>query len=147
MMRNSVSGKSVLGLTMGDPAGIGPELCLRALREPAVLDQCVPVVFGDAGLLKRIAQSGLPAIDCPVLPLTEWDKRETVTEPSIVDCAAIEAGNIEPGKVSAACGRAGFIFVEQAIRAAMAGKLAGVATAPLNKEALRLSGVPYPGHT
>jgi 4-hydroxy-L-threonine phosphate dehydrogenase PdxA len=50
--------RPILGLTMGDPAGIGPEICLRALREPAVLARCVPVLFGDAGVLERIKKSG-----------------------------------------------------------------------------------------
>lgn len=55
-------GKVKIGITMGDPAGIGPELCLRALREPALLSRCTPVVFGDAGVLSRVADcTGLPA--------------------------------------------------------------------------------------
>jgi len=64
-----------------------------------------------------------------------------------VDCAAIDAAKIKPGKISAACGRAGFIFIESAIRSALAKKIDGVVTAPIHKEALRLSGVEYPGHT
>ena len=51
------SPKPVLGLTMGDPAGIGPELCFRALQHPSVLDRCTPVLFGDAGLLRRMPGS------------------------------------------------------------------------------------------
>ena len=81
----------VLGITMGDPAGIGPELCLRALREPSVLAQCVPVVFGDAAIIKRVAQAGLPAPECPVLSLEQWEKQKAVSGPAIVDCAAVQA--------------------------------------------------------
>src|ERR1019366_4604517 len=55
--RKHMSAKPILGLTMGDPAGIGPEICLRALREPAVLAECIPVLFGDADVLKRVASS------------------------------------------------------------------------------------------
>ena len=58
-IESAMSHKPILGLTMGDPAGIGPEICLRALREPAVLAECVPVLFGDAGVLRRLAESGL----------------------------------------------------------------------------------------
>ena len=54
-----MSPRPILGLTMGDPAGIGPEICLRALSEPSVLAECVPVLFGDAGVLRRLAQKGL----------------------------------------------------------------------------------------
>jgi 4-phospho-D-threonate 3-dehydrogenase / 4-phospho-D-erythronate 3-dehydrogenase len=157
--------RPILGLTMGDPAGIGPELCLRALGDPAVRRRCVPVLFGDAGVLRQLRTvlgkaSGKSAGSSRtrtrakggngigrVVSLAEWKKRRVVNEPLLVDCAAIDAGKIRPGKVSAACGRAGYIFIEQAIRSALGGKLDGVVTAPIHKEALRLSGVRYPGHT
>ena len=139
---------------MGDPAGIGPELCLQALRDPVVLGRCVPVLFGDAGVVKRVRASVLKGSrtskkheSCRVVSLAEWQKIRTVNEPLIVDCAAIDAGKIKPGKISAACGRAGFIFIEQAIQSALAGKIDGVVTAPINKEALQLAGVNHPGHT
>lgn len=51
-----MSAKPILGLTMGDPAGIGPEICLRALREPSVLKMCTPVLFGDVSVLERVAK-------------------------------------------------------------------------------------------
>lgn len=178
-----MNSRPVLGLTMGDPAGIGPELCLRALRDPAVLGQCVPVLFGDAGVLQRFEkEAGLSSSfsfsssssklfesrartrtkdqpahkaaarqseneSCRVVSLAEWEKPGAVTGPLIVDCAAIDAKKIRPGKISAACGRAGFVFIEQAIWSALAKKIDGVVTAPIHKEALRLSGVKYPGHT
>jgi 4-hydroxythreonine-4-phosphate dehydrogenase len=65
----------------------------------------------------------------------------------VVDCAAIQANSIRPGEVSAACGKAAYTYIEQAIQSALAGQIAGVVTAPIHKEALRLSGVPHPGHT
>ena len=158
-----MSAKPILGLTMGDPAGIGPEICLRALREPAVLAECIPVLFGDADVLKRVASSSSSSSSkknhtsstrtrdedelCRVVSLDAWKKLGTVNEPLIVDCAAIDADSIEPGKVSAACGKAGYLYIEQAIRAAMSGQISGVVTAPIHKEALRLSGVNHPGHT
>jgi 4-hydroxythreonine-4-phosphate dehydrogenase len=157
----------VLGLTMGDPAGVGPELCLRALRDPAVLRQCVPVLFGDAGVLQRLDKTLGQSFSSSktgnrtrtrtrtkdenesgrALSLAEWEKLGAVTGPLIVDCAAIDARKIKPGKISAACGRAGFVYIETAIQAALAGKIDGVVTAPIHKEALRLSGVKHPGHT
>jgi 4-hydroxythreonine-4-phosphate dehydrogenase len=155
--------RPILGLTMGDPAGIGPELCLQALGDRAVLRRCVPVLFGDAGVLGRVRKSlgktaaspragsgskvSLKGDGCRVLSLAEWEKTDAVTGPVIVDCAALDAQTIKPGKISAACGRAGFIFIEDAIRSALAKKIDGVVTAPIHKEALRLSGVRHPGHT
>ena len=162
--------KPVLGLTLGDPAGIGPEICLRALREPAVLARCVPVLFGDAVVLERVKKSSSSSFssssskssagnsrtrtrtkdedeNCRVVSLAEFAKLSAITGPLIVDCAALDAATIVPGKVSAACGRAGYDYIEQAIRAALAGKIQGVVTAPIHKEALNLAGVKFPGHT
>ena len=65
----------------------------------------------------------------------------------MVDCAAIAAAKIKPGKISAACGRAGYVYIAHAIQAALAGKVDGVVTAPIHKESLNLSGVKFPGHT
>lgn len=151
----------ILGLTMGDPAGIGSEICRRAFHEPAVLKRCVPVLFGDANVLARMKTSPSflnrkgkartrtedAAENVRVVSPADWKKLSRVTEPLIVDCAAIDAAKIEPGKISAACGRAGYIYIEQAIRAALGGRIDGVVTAPIHKESLNLSGVKFPGHT
>jgi 4-hydroxythreonine-4-phosphate dehydrogenase len=136
----------ILGLTMGDPAGIGPEICLRALQEPAVLEQCVPVVFGDAAVLKRVAHSaGISDVACGVI--SDIDGLFEISEPLIVDCNAVDAAKIVPGVVSAECGRGGYRYIERSIEAALAGKIDGVVTAPIHKESLNLSGVDFPGHT
>jgi 4-hydroxythreonine-4-phosphate dehydrogenase len=140
-----MSAKPILGLTMGDPAGIGPELCLRALREPSVLKICTPVLFGDASVLERISKKALGQL--PVLPAAEFTRVPKNDGPLLVDCGAIDAKAIQPGKVSAACGRAGYRYIERAIHAALAGKIEAVVTAPIHKESLNLSGVKHPGHT
>jgi 4-hydroxythreonine-4-phosphate dehydrogenase len=140
--------RPILGLTMGDPAGIGPEICLRALREPAVLARCTPVLFGGAGVLKRAAQAaGIAGAGCRVVPVSELDEVFEISEPLVVDCGAIDAAKVVPGKISAACGQAAYICIERAIRAALAGKIDGVVTAPIHKESLNLAGVKFPGHT
>jgi len=140
-----MSAKPILGLTMGDPAGIGPEICLRAMHEPSMLKICTPVLFGDVGVLERVAKKSLS--DLPVLREADLFRVSKINRPLIVDCGAIEARKIKPGKVSTACGRAGYIYIERAIRAALAGKIDGVVTAPIHKESLNLSGVKFPGHT
>jgi 4-phospho-D-threonate 3-dehydrogenase / 4-phospho-D-erythronate 3-dehydrogenase len=138
----------ILGLTMGDPAGIGPEICLRALRETSVRERCTPVLFGDPAVLKRVAQSaGIANADCRVAAISDLDEFFEISEPLILDCGAIDAAKIIPGTVSAPCGKAGYSYIEHAIRAALAGKIDGVVTAPIHKESLNLSGVKFPGHT
>ena len=161
------SARPVLGLTMGDPAGIGPEICLRALRDPAVLKRCVPVLFGDATVLARVKSSSSSFSSSSskqrnsrrrtkdeneddkyhIVSPAEFEELQRIDEPLLVNCAAIDAAKITLGKVSAACGRAGYVYIEQAIRAALAGKIDGVVTAPIHKESLNLSGVKFPGHT
>ena len=137
----------VLGLTMGDPAGIGPEICLRALCEPAVQKVCTPVLFGDVNVLKRAANKNFQANSHEVISLAQWNDMGAVQKPLIVDCSAADADSIQPGKISAECGRAAYFYIESAIRSAVDGKIHGVVTAPIHKESLSLSGVKYPGHT
>lgn len=134
-----------IALTLGDPAGVGPELCVRALAEPAVRQRCRPVVFGSAAILRRAAAVlGVPLPE----DLAVWDGQSPAPAgPAVVDCAAPPAEAVVPGRVDAACGAAGYTVITKAIEFALAGRVAGVATAPIHKEALRLAGVPYPGHT
>jgi 4-hydroxythreonine-4-phosphate dehydrogenase len=115
---------------MGDPAGVGPELCLLLLANEALPDICVPVVYGDAAVLRRVAaRLGWPA------PAHD-----------VVDFRAVE-GEIEPGVVSAACGRAAYRYIAAAIDSALSGQVDAVCTAPIHKEALAVAGIGYPGHT
>ncbi|MBX9627690.1 MAG: 4-hydroxythreonine-4-phosphate dehydrogenase PdxA [Gemmataceae bacterium] len=117
---------------MGDPAGVGPELCLRLLADPAVRAFCSPVAYGDLGVLERVAkQLGWPQPD----------------PADINDLGAITAGAFTPGRVTAACGRAAHIYFITAIADACAGAVDAITTAPLNKEALRAAGISEPGHT
>src|SRR4051812_24626083 len=107
-----------IALTMGDPAGVGPELCLRLLAEPNIAAVCTPVIFGDAAVLHQVAaRCDLPA------PAGE-----------VADIPGLDVPFV-PGRVSAACGLAAFRYVEAAIAAALAGEVAAVVTAPIHKEA------------
>lgn len=137
-----------IAVTMGDPAGVGPELCLRLLAETDLTRVCVPVVYGDAGLLKRVAgETGLPC-EAPTLLYEQWSERcRSVNTPTLVDFQAVDAAAIVPGKVDARCGEAAFRYVSAAIEAALAGQVQGVTTGPLNKEALHAAGHRFPGHT
>jgi len=137
-----------IAVTMGDPAGVGPEICLRLLADAAIARECVPIVFGDANVLRRVGERiGLP-LAAPVLAKTEWAaKFASVSTPSILDLAGVDANAVVPGQVSAACGEAAFQYVIASIDAGLAGQVDAVATAPLNKEALHAAGHKYPGHT
>jgi 4-hydroxythreonine-4-phosphate dehydrogenase len=140
--------KPIIAVTMGDPAGVGPEICLQLLANEEVRAIATPVVFGDARLLARCArQTGLPA---PKRILSEIDWAEqcgSIDEPAVLDLFGFDAEDFIPGKVSAKTGAAGYRYVDKSIAAALAGQVAAVATAPLNKEALHAAGITYPGHT
>lgn len=117
---------------MGDPAGVGPEVCLQVMARPDVHDFCEPIVYGDLAVLDAAAEAtGLPNIDLH----------------QVKDFAAIELSEFEPGTVNAATGKAGYTYVAEAIESALAEEIDGVVTAPLNKEALHDAGINFPGHT
>lgn len=121
-----------IAITMGDPAGIGPELCLCLLTSERVRQICSPRVFGDLKLLERVANHlGWPQPDASL----------------VRDHAAINADAVMPGAVAAECGRAAYTYVISAIDEALAGRVDAIATGPLHKEALHAAGVPFPGHT
>jgi 4-hydroxythreonine-4-phosphate dehydrogenase len=133
---------------MGDPAGVGPEICLRALAAPEIRAVCIPVVFGDAAVLKRCAeQTGLPFPEF-VLPHLDWEKSwRSLVRPAVLDLALIDAEQVKPGKVTAETGRASYGYIQAAIDAALADQVAAVTTGPISKEALHAAGYFYPGHT
>lgn len=127
--------KPVLAITMGDPAGIGPEVTVKALQYRDLWDKCIPIVVGDAYVLEDALRfSGfnrtIRSIGKP---------EEAVGEPGTIECVDLHAlapEKYQYGQVSAACGEAAFQYVVKAIEYAQAGRVAGVVTAPINKEAL-----------
>lgn len=140
--------KPLIAVTMGDPAGVGPEICLQLLADADVRTCASPVIFGDARILARCArQTGLP-VPRRIIAEIEWtEKCAAIDEPAVLDVSGFDAEGFTPGIVSARTGAAGYRYVEKSIEAALAGQVAAVATAPLNKEALHAAGIGYPGHT
>src|SRR5262245_4542491 len=92
-----------IAVTMGDPAGIGPEVCLHLLADEAIARQCVPVVFGDAGILRRVAEATNLPLRAPVLSTPEWESGcRGIQRPSVLDLGALASNAVQPGQVSAA---------------------------------------------
>jgi 4-phospho-D-threonate 3-dehydrogenase / 4-phospho-D-erythronate 3-dehydrogenase len=133
-----------IGITMGDPAGIGPEVVLKAVAEEEIRRACIPVIIGDAQLLAHTArtldlQSGYDIVRADE-PFPEH------SEPVIYHLGNI-TGFIEPGIESGAAGKAAGGYIEAAVELCAAGSIDAVATAPINKRALFLGGYSFPGHT
>ena len=138
-----------IAVTIGDPAGIGPEILVKAWRDaPDLMRGCF--VAGDVGTMRRAAQSlaqpGMPALPVAVLeaPVQAW----AVPAHCVPVLQVVQApGDLPLGRVSAEAGRVAGDAVVWAARAALRGEIAALVTAPLHKEALAAAGFPYPGHT
>lgn len=137
-----------VAITMGDPAGVGPEICLLALTNPDIYLACHPFVFGDAAVLVKAAeQIGLEPPE-HVIPWEEWSTHHQHFEkPAVVDIGAMPLEALVPGTVNEQTGRASYEYIVRAIDAALADQVQAVTTGPIHKEALRAAGVQYPGHT
>jgi 4-hydroxythreonine-4-phosphate dehydrogenase len=137
-----------IAVTMGDPAGIGPELCLRLLDDVSVRQRCTPIIFGDAEVLTRVAQQIGAEEPRLIVRCEQWTSAwRALDQPAVLDLRAVSADAVQPGAVSATSGLASYEYVDFAITAALAGQVDAIATGPIHKEAFRAAGIPYPGHT
>jgi 4-hydroxythreonine-4-phosphate dehydrogenase len=135
----------IIAITMGDAAGIGPEIIMRALARAEVYERCRPLVVGDAG---RLGLAG--AANASKLGVNGIDEPEAAQFcVGTVDCVdlGLIPGDLAWGKVSPIAGAAAFRYVERAVALALAQRVDAICTAPLNKEALNAAGHDYPGHT
>ena len=136
----------ILGLTMGDPAGVGPEIIARACTEPAVTTTSRPVVIGSAAIMKEALALVGARLDLHTVGRVA-ECRWAPTTLECLDLANVDAATLPRGTVSAAAGRAAYEYIERAVRLAQAGEIHGIVTAPVNKEALAAAGVRHSGHT
>jgi len=150
---NAVSSRSsdndrrpYLGLTMGDPAGIGPEVVAKALARSEVFRLCRPLVIGSQAVMERTVRSlRLPLRVTGVLAHeTPLGRRGEVP---VVDPLEQPLGRFKIGAVGAHTGAASVAFIKMAVRLAEAGCIDAMVTGPINKEAINKAGYDYPGHT
>lgn len=142
-----------LGVTLGDPAGIGPEVTLKALGH-ARLRRVPAVVIGDETLLRETARR--LRLRCEVVPIAEAALRDGALPPrtrggrpvvAVLPVSRLGAAARRPGKPSVAGGRAAYRYIETAARLACDGAIAGIVTAPINKAWVTRAGFPISGHT
>ena len=117
--------RPTVGITMGDPAGIGPEVIVKALEKGKLDGLCRPVIIGSSSIIRRAGGGRL----------------------SIIDCTEVDLRRVRPGRISRAAGQASAEALRAAVQMALDGQLAAVVTAPICKQALHLGGHPYPGQT
>lgn len=142
------TGRPRIALSVGDAAGVGPELALRCAALPEVQQLCLPILIGPAGVLARVSEQ----LGLPLPPTVEWTVIEARTLSDdqaavVTDVGALPSDQVDPGKFTAATGRASFEAVESAIASAMARQVDAVVTGPIQKEAWHQAGISFPGHT
>jgi 4-hydroxythreonine-4-phosphate dehydrogenase len=135
----------VVAITMGDPAGVGPEIIVKAMADAAIRERARILVIGSAARLRQAAEVvrstlGVAAIGRPA------DARFEADAIDCIDVPGIDA-DLPWGELSAEAGHAAYLYLEKAVQLAMAGEIDAICTAPLNKAALHLAGHLYPGHT
>jgi 4-hydroxythreonine-4-phosphate dehydrogenase len=135
-----------LGVTTGDPAGIGPEISLRAACDPSIRESCRLTLFGDEEILRAQAASLGLAFDFELLPHQALMGKSPLPARSVVHVPA-RRNEISPGVGSPASGEAAAHNIEQCAAACSLGRLDAIVTAPLNKKFLKAAGYAFPGHT
>ncbi|MBI4014236.1 MAG: 4-hydroxythreonine-4-phosphate dehydrogenase PdxA [Candidatus Rokubacteria bacterium] len=141
-----MSSGPILGITMGDPAGIGPEIAVKALADPVVRKAARLLVIGDARVMTEAAR--LARVDLAVRPVARVADATWATDRVEV----LDLGNADPaafavGRVGALCGRAAYEYIERGVTLALAGEIDGIVTGPISKEALAAAGLRHSGHT
>lgn len=139
--------KPIIGITMGDPASIGPELSVRALADPALYEECSPVIIGDITMLER-------AMRIPGMPQLKIRRVQQVSEclfepgtMDVLDMGLCSEETVPVGQISVTAGDAAFQYVKKVIELALAGDVDATVTNALNKEAMNLAGHHFAGHT
>jgi 4-hydroxythreonine-4-phosphate dehydrogenase len=137
--------RPVIALTMGDAAGVGPEIIMKSLAHASLYETCRPLVIGDADRLRRAGQ--IAGVALPVKAVS--DPNEAAFVQGSVDCLdlGLIPSDLPFGQISALAGDAAYRYVARAVELVQEGRADAICTAPLNKEALRAGGHRFPGHT
>jgi len=137
--------KPILGITMGDAAGVGPEIIVKALADQGIYDMCRPVVIGDKKILERAVAATGVAVRCRAI-----DKAaEGGQEFGVIDVIDLDnlPADLPFGKLDKAAGKAAYEYIETAAKLALNQEIHAIVTAPINKEAVNQAGYHFPGHT
>ena len=137
--------RPILGITMGDAAGVGPEVIVKALADVEIYRIARPLVYGDAKMMERAVHIVGAKVHCHAVERPADGHYEEGTI-DVVDLANLPA-DLPFAQVDGRAGRAAYEYIERACADAMHRSIHAIVTAPLNKEALHLGGLNYPGHT
>ncbi len=145
-MKTKGESKPIIAVTMGDPAGIGPEIAVKALSKPDLYDICNPLVIGDLKVLERVSEKLEIRLNFKVAS----SPKEAVYMPGtidVIDLNNIDIDILKIGKASAGSGSASIRYIEKAVEYALRMEVDAVATGPISKKAIQLAGSRHIGHT
>jgi 4-hydroxythreonine-4-phosphate dehydrogenase len=138
-------GKPIVGITMGDPAGIGPEISVKSMASPAIQDLCRPLIIGDARVIRMALRA--EKIELPLRVISSVDEAHGSSVPfHILDTQSADPGKIVVGQPSAVGGKAVFEDVQLAVKLAQKRQISGIAAGPHNKYSVNLAGIPFAGY-
>jgi 4-phospho-D-threonate 3-dehydrogenase / 4-phospho-D-erythronate 3-dehydrogenase len=138
--------RSYIGIPMGDPAGIGPEIVVKALADSKVNEKAKPVVIGDKNTLEQAMVFCNVNLEIKVIENVEdGDYRTGIM--NLIDLNNVDIKKLAIGKVQGMAGKAALDYIKKTTELAMAGKIDAMATTPINKEALKAGNINYIGHT
>lgn len=138
--------KPVIGIPLGDPAGIGPEIVVKALKEESIYKTINPIVIGSKDVLVQALK--VCKLDSHIHVVDDaMDGRYDSSTINLIDLGDIGVSGIKMGEVQALGGEAAFKYIEDSVNKALAGKIDAIATTPINKESLKMAGIDYIGHT
>ncbi|UCH37747.1 MAG: 4-hydroxythreonine-4-phosphate dehydrogenase PdxA, partial [Candidatus Bathyarchaeota archaeon] len=133
--------KVIVGITLGDPAGIGPEIVVKALTRPDLFEICHPVIVGDLNLVQSVID-GLQ-VKLKVRKVSSSNIPVPINHTvDIFDLQNVELSRLKMGEVSVMAGKAALEYIEFAVNSVLEGWFDAIATAPINKESIRLAGSP-----
>lgn len=138
--------KPVLAITMGDPAGVGPEICLKVLGNKDLARVAVPVVLGSRTVMENTAKALNIPLDAKQLEEGQ-EKIQTLQDPALINVAPEWGEGVVPGQISSEAGRAAYRYIEYAIRGTLDKTFSALVTSPIHKRSLREGGIQFPGHT
>ena len=140
------SRKPIVAITMGDPAGIGPEIIVRAQANAAVHRACRPVILGDPQTLKRAVR--LCRLPMEVQEVSSPGKiKPSPKKLTVINCWENDSPSMTPGGPTQISGLMAVKFIQAAAKLALAKQVSAITTAPISKAAIAAAGFPYPGHT
>lgn len=138
--------KPKIAIPLGDPAGIGPEIVVKALQNETVKDVASCIVIGTRAIVQKAVD--LCNLNKPVISIKsyqEWNPDNSGIH--VLETGALSPGEYQTGQISSLCGHASFEYIKGAASLALDGKVKAIATPPINKESLKAANIPYIGHT